>query len=199
MQELLIKLQSIIAEAPEPLAALVTAAAGAIPFVEGEGAATIAVLAGVAPIVAGVFAALGNLLCVLVVVMASSGARQAIAAGISRKKARVGINAEQPVLVGAGTLESRPESEVPVSLDESAKDESPRAAARRQKFTAALEKYGVPGVSLLGPLLLPTAFTASMLVAVGVKARRVMLWQTIAIVGWTSAFTILISAMLQNL
>lgn len=47
MQDLLIKLQSIIAGAPEPLAALVTGLAGAIPFVEGEGAATIAVIAGV--------------------------------------------------------------------------------------------------------------------------------------------------------
>lgn len=194
MQDLLIKLQSIIAEAPEPLAALVTALAGAIPFVEGEGAATIAVLAGVNPVVAGVFAALGNFLCVLGVVFASSGARKAVVAGLSRKKAREVQNVHAHVLVGANGLTEHNEA-----MEISAQNESPRAAARRQKFTVALEKYGVPGVSLLGPLLLPTAFTASMLVAVGVKARRVMFWQTIAIVGWTALFTVLVSVLVKNM
>lgn len=189
MQELLIKLQAIIAGAPEPLAALVTGLAGAIPFVEGEGAATIAVIAGVNPVIAGVSAALGNFLCVLAVVFASSGARQAVVAGITRRKVRSTRPAEAPVLVGANGLSEHaaPSSTAPT-------DESPRAAARRKKFTVALEKYGVPGVSLLGPLLLPTAFTASMLVAVGVKARRVMFWQTIAIVGWTTIFTVMVTA-----
>lgn len=194
MQDLLIKLQSIIAEAPEPLAALVTALAGAIPFVEGEGAATIAVLAGVNPVVAGVFAALGNFLCVLGVVFASSGARKAVVAGLSRKKAREVQNVQAHVLVGSNGLTEHNEA-----MEISARNESPRAAARRQKFTVALEKYGVPGVSLLGPLLLPTAFTASMLVAVGVKARRVMFWQTIAIVGWTALFTVLVSVLVKNM
>ncbi|WP_019148579.1 hypothetical protein [Timonella senegalensis] len=189
MQDLLIKLQSIIAGAPEPLAALVTGLAGAIPFVEGEGAATIAVIAGVNPVLAGVFAALGNFLCVLTVVFASSGARQAVVAGITRRKTRSARRVEAPALVGANELTEHLDATATAS-----QDESPRAAARRQKFTVALEKYGVPGVSLLGPLLLPTAFTASMLVAVGVKARRVMFWQTIAIVGWTTIFTVLVTA-----
>ena len=35
-----------------------------------------------------------------------------------------------------------------------------RGSARREKFQRAFERYGVPGVSLLGPLLLPTQFTA---------------------------------------
>ncbi|QIM15831.1 small multidrug efflux protein [Leucobacter insecticola] len=58
-------------------------------------------------------------------------------------------------------------------------------SARRQKFQRAFERYGVPGVSLLGPLLLPTQVTATMLAASGVTRSRILIWQAVAIVGWT--------------
>lgn len=59
---------------------------------------------------------------------------------------------------------------------------SPRpVSARQQKVRTALERYGVPGVSLLGPFLLPTHFTAAALTSLGVAKVRVIAWQTIAI------------------
>ena len=55
----------------------------------------------------------------------------------------------------------------------------------------------MPGVSLLGPLLLPTHFTAVMLVGAGVAKGRVLLWQGVAIVAWTTLFTVLISSVVN--
>ena len=65
--------------------------------------------------------------------------------------------------------------------------DSDRGSARREKFQRAFERYGVPGVSLLGPLLLPTHFTATMLAASGVGKVRILVWQAVAIIGWTTA------------
>ena len=71
-----------------------------------------------------------------------------------------------------------------------------RMSPRRAKFQRAYERFGVPGVSLLGPLLLPTQFTATMLVATGIGKARVLVWQAIAILGWTTATTIVIARVL---
>jgi hypothetical protein len=67
-----------------------------------------------------------------------------------------------------------------------------RRAGRREKFQRAFERYGVPGVSLLGPLLLPTHFTATMLAAAGVSKARVLFWQALAIIGWTTAVALIV-------
>ena len=41
-------------------------------------------------------------------------------------------------------------------------------------------------MSLLGPLLLPTQFTATMLASSGVSKVRVLFWQGLAIAGWST-------------
>lgn len=70
---------------------------------------------------------------------------------------------------------------------------------RNRKVLAALEKYGVPGVSLLGPLLVPTMFTATALVAAGVRPGRVLFWQGLATVLWTTAIGVLVALGLSAL
>jgi hypothetical protein len=67
---------------------------------------------------------------------------------------------------------------------DSTTEESPRRAKVRRTF----DRYGVPGVSLLGPLLLPTHFTSAAMVSFGARARTVLIWETIAIVVWGAAF-----------
>ena len=67
-----------------------------------------------------------------------------------------------------------------------------KKAARRAKFQNALVRYGVPGVSLLGPLLLPTQFTATMLAGSGVSKARVLFWQGLAIVGWSTLIGVVV-------
>ncbi|MFT4230137.1 MAG: small multidrug efflux protein [Microbacterium sp.] len=164
--------QDLIARVPELIQPLIVAAAGAIPFIEGEGAATIGIIGGVHPVIAAVAAVAGNFACVAVLVLLSSRARQAV---VTRVHARAAVAAQ-----GAADGETPEQSAEPPSR-------------RRVKFQRAFERYGVPGVSLLGPLLLPTQFTATMLATAGVGRARILSWQAVAIVGWTTLIAVLIS------
>ena len=73
--------------------------------------------------------------------------------------------------------------------DESAEPPRPRSKGR-QRFARLLDRFGVPGASLLGPLALPTQFTSATLVASGVGVSRVLAWQAAAIVLWTTVATL---------
>ncbi|MEV8250358.1 small multidrug efflux protein [Microbacterium sp. NPDC076768] len=164
--------QNLVAQVPELVQPLVVALAGAVPFIEGEGAASIGIIGGISPVIAVIAAIVGNFVCVAVLVTLSSGARAAV---VNRTKAK------QLALAGgiATDVEVEPAPHTPTS-------------ARHQKFQRALERYGVPGVSLLGPLLLPTQFTATTLAAMGISKARVLFWQALAIIGWTSIIAFVI-------
>ncbi|GAA1236351.1 hypothetical protein JOF42_001249 [Microbacterium phyllosphaerae] len=165
--------QGFVAQVPELVQPLIVALAGAIPFIEGEGAVSIGIIGGIHPVVAAIAAMVGNFLCVAVLAIASSGARTAI---VNRSRSR------EAVLAGtSGGVESVPA-------------ESERGGARREKFQRAFERYGVPGVSLLGPLLLPTQFTATMLAAAGVGKVRILIWQAVAIIGWTTIVAVIVGS-----
>ncbi len=150
--------RDLVAEVPELIQPFIVMLAGAIPFIEGEGASPIGVVGGIHPVVAAVAAAAGNFLCVLVVVLISSRARAAAVAHGRRPSSR----------------EERPESK------------------GRRRFRRYLVRFGVPGASLLGPLAVPTQFTAAMLIASGTSRSWVLLWQAIAIVFWTTLTTTLV-------
>lgn len=169
--------QNLVAQVPELVQPLIVALAGAIPFIEGEGAVSIGIIGGISPVIAAIAAIVGNFLCVLVVVIVSSGARQAV---VNRSRAK------SAALAGAGGG----------TIDEPAADaaDTGRGTARREKFQRAFERYGVPGVSLLGPLLLPTQFTATMLAASGIGRARILLWQALAIIGWTTVVAVIVGS-----
>jgi hypothetical protein len=152
LTDLVLGFQDLIAQLPPLLQPLVVAAAGAVPFIEGEGAAVIGIVGGIHPVVAAVSAAVGNFVCVALVVLLGAGVRTAVTAG---------------------------------------RAPAPEPTPRRQKFQRAFTRYGVPGVSLLGPLLLPTQFTAAMLAGAGVSRGRILLWQAVAIAVWTTAITLI--------
>ncbi len=182
--DLISTFQDLVAQVPELLQPAIVALAGAVPFIEGEGAAAIGIIGGINPVVAAVAGAIGNFVTVAVLVLLSAGARGAV---VSRHRARTA--ARVPVGVSAdGTPVPMPASAVAGSIEV-----SPRVA----KFQRAFERYGLPGVSLLGPLLLPTHFTATMLAAVGVTKGRILIWQAVAIVAWTTAITLLLTGVIN--
>lgn len=172
--------QNLVAQVPELIQPLIVALAGAVPFIEGEGAATIGIIGGIHPVIAAIAGITGNFLSVLVLVLLSSGTRGAI---VNRHQSRV---AAQQNNGSVSVVEAEPEVE------------SERKQARKAKFRAALERYGVPGVSLLGPLLLPTQFTATMLAATGVSKTRVLIWQAVAIIGWTTVLSVIAGTIVVN-
>ncbi len=159
VSDLVLGFQGLVADVPDLVQPLIVALAGAVPFIEGEGAAAIGILGGIHPVVAACAAAIGNFLCVAVVVLASSRVRTAVTG-------RRGAVVKPPT-------------------------------ARRQKFEKAYHRYGTPGVSLLGPLLLPTQFTAAALTSTGVPPLRVIAWQAAAIVLWTTVVTLIITGVIR--
>lgn len=174
--------QNLVAQVPELLQPLIVALAGAVPFIEGEGAVTIGIVGGIPPIIAAIAAVAGNLLCVAILVFAGARARSAV---VERRRAKQTVAADGSVIVeGAdAAFDDEPVSE--------------RAAERRAKLTRALDRYGVPGASLLGPLLLPTMFTATMLVALGIDKWRVLAWQAVAIIGWTTLLALVATGLIH--
>ena len=47
-----------------------------------------------------------------------------------------------------------------------------------------MARFGVPGASLIGPVLLPTQFTSTALVGAGAKRGTVVTWTVVAVVLW---------------
>ncbi len=175
IEQLISDFQELVAQVPELVRPFVIMLAGAIPFVEGEGAAVIGIIGGLHPVVAAVAAATGNFLCVVLVVAITSRARTAVA---DRRPSPAAVSG------GAGARPGTDEEAFPQTA--AAKPLS----KRRQRFNRWLVRYGVPGASLLGPLAIPTQITAAILVGGGTPRRWVLLWQAIAIVLWTTIATV---------
>ncbi|MEJ1089667.1 small multidrug efflux protein [Microbacterium sp. Mu-80] len=178
--------QNLVAQVPELVQPLIVALAAAVPFIEGEGAVSIGIIGGINPAIAAIAAIFGNFTIVAILVLLGARARSAV---VNRRRAKV--------LAGAGGVETADAGDEDIRVEDLVADGDGRKAARRQKFLRALDRYGVPGVSLLGPLLLPTHFTATMLVAVGVRPGRVLVWQAAAIIGWTTVFAVLIGGVVH--
>lgn len=155
MNDIIRTFQELVAQVPEIVRPMIVVLAGAVPFLEGEGAGAIGVVGGLHPVLAGLAAAAGNFLSVLAVVLLGSRVRTAAMAGRA------------------------PRAELPAE---------PESKGRR-RFRRWLVRFGVPGASILGPLAIPTQFTSAMLVAAGTPRGRVLRWQAVAIVLWTTLAT----------
>ncbi|TFD92071.1 small multidrug efflux protein [Cryobacterium lactosi] len=179
-------LRSAIEQVPDILQPLIVALAGAIPYIEGEGATAFGILAGINPVVAAIAGATGNILCVLVVVFLGSRIREGV----------VARRATKPVLVAAGGLD------LPADAPDAATDTAAKPTGRakgRARLRRWMVKFGVPGASILAPLALPTMLTAAFFVASGVPKGWVVMWQVIAIVLWTALIAIVASGALALL
>ncbi|WP_263310962.1 hypothetical protein [Brachybacterium atlanticum] len=64
----------------------------------------------------------------------------------------------------------------------------PSPSRFRTKVAAALEKYGMPGVCLLGPFVVASQISGPALIALGAARDRVYLWMGISIVLWGIVF-----------
>jgi uncharacterized membrane protein len=62
---------------------------------------------------------------------------------------------------------------------------------RKQKFKVAFDRYGVAGVSLFGQTILPSQITSMAMIAFGASKKAVILWQTVSITVWGTAFGVL--------
>ena len=63
-----------------------------------------------------------------------------------------------------------------------------QVSGRRQKIAKYVDRFGVPGVVLLGPLVLASQITAPTLIALGATKRRVYVWMGVSIIAWGILF-----------
>jgi uncharacterized membrane protein len=175
--DLVVRFQELVAQVPELIQPLIVAVAALVPFIEGEGAASIGIVGGIHPAWAALAGIIGNFAIVTLVVLITSRVREgAKARSAQRQAVAVGAPGVPATAADApGGYAAEPESK------------------GRQRFRMWVNRFGVPGASLLGPLAIPTHFTAAMLVGMGAKRGWVLLWQGIAIVLWTVALTLLIT------
>ena len=181
-------IQNLVDQVPALVQPIIVAVAGMIPYIEGEGSAALGTLGGVNPIVAGVAGAVGNILIVTIIVYFGDRIRSSI---MTRRAAKQAAARESElVTVGAsgGSGASQP-LESP-ETDDADDGKARKKAEQREKLMRWVTRFGVPGASLAGPLVLPTHLTAATLVAAGVRRNWVLLWQVIAIVLWTTAVTL---------
>ncbi len=185
-------LQEIISEVPELLQPLLVALTAAIPYVEGEGAAALGIIVGINPIIAGLAAIAGNVLCVVIVVLLGSRIRGSV---IDRRTARAESVAVAPrgssSDVATSTIRTTATAD-PVIADvaPTRATSTSRSSKGRAKLGRWMVRFGVPGASILAPIALPTMLTAAFFVASGVRKEWVMLWQVVAITLWTGAVAI---------
>ncbi|GAA1577401.1 small multi-drug export protein [Leucobacter aridicollis] len=69
--------------------------------------------------------------------------------------------------------------------------EAAQLTPRRAKLKERFDRYGVPGVSLLGQLFLPSQITSAAMVSFGAPKNQVILWQIISIILWGVIFGVL--------
>lgn len=179
--------QNMASHVPDLLQPFIIAAAGAIPFIEGEVSSVIGVWAGMNPVVAGIAGAIGNFVCVTVIVLLGARARRAVVArrGQKRESARTVVTP-----AGAEITEVTP-SDTRALYDAPPPSSKKPESKGRIKFKRFLTRFGVPGASLLGPLAIPTQITSTILVGAGVKTSWILLWQGIAIAAWTTLTTLI--------
>lgn len=211
--------QGLAAQVPDLLQPFIIAAAGAIPFIEGEVSSIIGVWAGMNPVLAGIAGAIGNFICVTVIVLLGARARRAVVARQNEKRelAAVGAAPAAPPMMSAPSKAAADLSGIDGPVDHSTidtpaditagenvtegrlgEDGKPESKGR-VKFKKFLTRFGVPGASLLGPLAIPTQITSTILVSAGVKTSWILLWQGIAITAWTTLTTLIATGSLALL
>lgn len=67
-------------------------------------------------------------------------------------------------------------------------DAETEPSPRRQKVKRMFDRFGVPGVSLLGQTVLPSQITSGMMVSFGASRNAVILWQIVSITVWAVVF-----------
>ncbi|MGQ7786150.1 hypothetical protein [Nesterenkonia sp. PF2B19] len=72
-----------------------------------------------------------------------------------------------------------------------------KKTAKRERVMRIFNRFGVPGVSILGPLALPSQVTAPLMVSLGASRQAVMLWMLVSVILWGAGFGLLGLGFLQ--
>ncbi|GGA76689.1 hypothetical protein GCM10011490_29320 [Pseudoclavibacter endophyticus] len=67
----------------------------------------------------------------------------------------------------------------------------PELSPRQQRFKRMFDRFGVPGVSLLGQWVLPSQLSSGLMVSFGASRNAVIVWQIISIILWGILFAVI--------
>jgi hypothetical protein len=70
------------------------------------------------------------------------------------------------------------------------RDRERRPSRRSERARRLLDRYGVPGLALLGPLVTGVHLAALLALATGASRRRVLGWTGASLLVWTVAITV---------
>lgn len=154
---------------PPALQWLAVMLVGAIPFVESYGGAVLGVITGVPVPVAIIAAIIGNVAAMILTVWIAGTIREKAVA-----KRRSGDAGQ--------TDDAGPSGD---AADQAAPSKG------KQRIRMLFERFGVPGVSILGQWALPSHVTAPTLVGFGASRGSVVVWQTVGIIAWGVLFGVL--------
>lgn len=174
-------LSDFTAAQPSALQWLAVFAGGALPFVESYYGAVIGVVVGVHPVAAILCAVAGNIASTMGCIAVAR------AAHVRRLRRVEGSAWAAPGVTGSG------DGEVDVSEGAAAGADAPQGKAlmkglKNPKLRRRFEKYGVPGVCLGSQTIMPSQFTAVMLMKLGVSVCDVARWQCLSIAIWGIAY-----------
>ncbi len=75
--------------------------------------------------------------------------------------------------------------------DRARKNKSSEDSPKRRRLKRMFDRFGVPGVSLLGQTVLPSQITSMAMVGFGANRNGVAVWQIVSIILWGVAFGVL--------
>ncbi|MDQ0230030.1 small multi-drug export protein [Metabacillus malikii] len=143
----------------------------AIPLFEVFTVVPIAIIGGLPAIPVAIVGFLGNLLTIFLLVVFVDNVKGWLR---RRKKVKVQEGTNEPVSDEPSTIQ----------VDEQSEDKKQKRA--RNLF----DKYGLPGLTILGPLLVGSHIAAFMGMSFGTSRKLVTIWMIVSLVIWTSVSAI---------
>lgn len=141
----------------------------AIPLFELIAVVPLAIIGGLSPIPVAIFGFLGNLVTVLLLILFVDKVKSVMSA---KKRKQVGVREGEEI-----------ESESSEQLSE-------QDTKKKKRARALFDKYGLPGLTIFGPLLVGSHISAFMGMSFGSKRSLVTGWMVTSLLIWTIVSTV---------
>ncbi|WP_077619023.1 small multi-drug export protein [Bacillus sinesaloumensis] len=151
----------------------------AVPLFELIAVIPIAIVGGLSPIPVAILGFLGNLLTVLLLILFVDKIKVWMKARKQKKNPVREVERMEP-LEGEGIISQ-----------ESAEIHAAEESKKEKRARTIFDKYGLPGLTILGPLLVGSHISAFMSMSFGSSRKLVTGWMITSLLVWTIVFTAL--------
>jgi uncharacterized membrane protein len=173
----------------ELLAYVTVLVAAAIPWLEVLLVVPAGIVAGLPPAPTALVGAIGNLLTLIPLVLAGDRLRSWWTRRRERRSAPRPEDHRAPADAPTDTHTARDEDHAPDETGAAPDDASgarQTGSGRSRRAKRMAERYGLPGLAILGPLLTGIHVAAVAALAVGAERRRTLVWLSGGVVVWAA-------------